>query len=95
MLQIIKTLLLQIVNDIDTGGSDMSEEEQMKTIKFLRKYARKDNEWSKYQAYTFLNISRAKFDNMVREGKIPHGHKVAGYKELRWYEKDIRKLAQK
>jgi len=94
MLQIIKKLLLGIVDDIDTGNSNVSEEEQMKIIQALRKYTRKDNNWSKYQAYTFLNMSRATFDRYVREGIIPQGRHTAGYKELSWSEREIRKLAK-
>ena len=41
MLQIIKKLLLGIVDDIDAGNSNASEEEQVKIIKTLQKYTRK------------------------------------------------------
>lgn len=44
---------------------------------------------SKYQAYTYLNISRAQFDNLVRAGVLPKGKKTAGYKELSWFKKDL------
>lgn len=91
MLNVIKELLLKIVDDIDTGNSNLSEEESMEVIKSLRKYTRKDVPLSKYQAYTYLNMSRAKFDNMVREGKLPKGKKVAGFKELIWYKRDLNK----
>jgi hypothetical protein len=94
MLQIIKKLLLGIVDDIDAGNSNASEEEQVKIIKTLQKYTRKDNRWSKYQAYTFLGISRATFDRYVREGKIPRGKSSPGFKELYWSEREIRKLAK-
>lgn len=94
MLQIIKRLLLGIVDDIDTGNSNVSEEEQMRIIKSLRQYTRKDNKWSKYQAYTFLNMSRSTFDRHIREGKIPKGKRTQGYKELYWSEKEIRRIAK-
>lgn len=89
MLQTIKKLLLNIIDDIDAGNSNANEEELMQIVKFLRKYTRKDKPMSKYQAYTYLNISRAKFDNLVREGKLPPGKKEAGFKELMWYKKDL------
>jgi len=92
MLQTIKQLLLKVVNDIDAGNSNIDEHEGEMLIKALRKYTRRDGQWSKYQAYTYLNISRSQFDKLVREGKIPQGHKVAGFKELFWSEKEIRKL---
>ena len=92
MLQTIKRLLLSIIDDIDAGNPDISEEEALKIAKTLKTMVRKDIPMSKYQAYTYLNISRATFDNLVREGKIPRGKKIPGFKELVWQKKDIKKL---
>ena len=92
MLQTIKKLLLDIVDDIDAGNSNIDEKEALQIAKSLRSITRKDIPMSKYQAYTYLNISRATFDNLVREGKIPRGKKIPGFKELAWYKKDIHKL---
>lgn len=88
MLQTIRKLLLGIVDDIDAGNSNIDENEAMQVIGLL-KGMRKDNPISKYQAYTYLGISRAKFDNLVREGKIPKGKKISGFKELVWFKKDL------
>lgn len=92
MLSVIKNLLLKIVDDIDAGNSELSEEEELKVISALRRYSRKDTPMSKYQAYSYLNISRAKFDNLVRAGVIPRGKKIPGFKELRWQKKDLDKV---
>lgn len=89
MLQTIKKLLLGIIDDIDAGNSNIDEEEAMQIAKVL-KSMRKDNPMSKYQAYTYLGISRAKFDNLVREGKLPEGRKLPGFKEKIWLKKDLR-----
>ena len=89
MLQTIKKLLLNIVDDIDAGNTNIDEDEAIEIIKLLKESVRKDVPMSKYQAYTFLNISRATFDNLVREGKLPKGKKVAGFKELQWFKKDL------
>ena len=59
MLQAIKKLLLGIVADIDAGNSNINEEEAIQIAKVL-KSMRKDNPMSKYLAYTYLNMSRAK-----------------------------------
>ena len=91
MLNVIRDQLLKIVDDIDAGNSALSEEDELKLLSSLRKYTRKDTSMSKYQAYTYLNISRAKFDNLVRAGAIPRGKKVPGFKELRWSKKDLDK----
>ena len=32
-----------------------------------------------------LNMSRSKFDTLVKEGKLPKGRKEGGFKELKWY----------
>jgi len=91
MLDAIKKYLLQIVDDIDCGNSEISEEDALEIVTALRKYTRKDVPMSKYQAYTYLNISRATFDNLVRSGELPRGKKTAGFKELVWYKKDLNK----
>lgn len=44
---------------------------------------------SKYQACQYLNVSRATFDNYVREGSLPRGKKEAEFKELFWQAKDL------
>ena len=81
---------MNVVNDIKCDNSNASDEDVMNIIKVIKEYTRKDEPLSKYQAYTYLNISRAKFDNLVREGRLPKGQKVAGFKELRWYRRDLK-----
>jgi predicted DNA-binding transcriptional regulator AlpA len=44
---------------------------------------------SKYQACSYLHCSRASFDNYVKAGLIPKGKHVIGFKEKRWYKKDL------
>jgi len=95
MLRTIRRLLLDIVDDIDAGNSNMSEDEEMELIRVLKELSRKDRPMSKYQAYTYLNVSRATFDNMIRDGRLPKGKKVAGFKELMWFEKDLKDIAGK
>ena len=82
--------MLKIVDDIDAGNSEMSEKELYEVTDLLKRYNFRDKYISKYQAYTYLNISRAKFDNLVREGVLPKGRKVEGFKELQWSLKEIK-----
>lgn len=91
MMKIIKELLIKTINDIDAGNSNLSDEEAFKVIDVLKELASKNPFMSKYQAYNYLGISRATFDNYVREGKIPKGIKKQGWKELGWYKKDLDK----
>lgn len=89
MKQILKKALLQMVDDLDVGNTNISEEEAIKLVKVISNFTRKDEGMSKYSAYSYLNISRALFDNYVAEGFIPKGKKEVGFKELRWYKKDL------
>lgn len=87
MLKIIRSLLLQIIDNIDVGNSNLSEDEAIQTIKYLKELTDKEKRLSKYQACQYLNISRATFDNYIKEGKLPKGKKQLGFKELSWAKK--------
>lgn len=95
MLNALKDQLVRIIDDIECGNSNISEEDEEDIIRMLRQYTRKDVPMSKYQAYTYLNMSRATFDNYIREGKLPEGKKIAGFKELIWYKRDLIKYIKK
>lgn len=92
MLEIIKSLLQKILNDIDAGNSNISEDEAIEVIKVIKSYTDKTQRLSKYQACQKLNISRATFDNLVREGAIPRGKKVPGFKDYFGLKKNLMKL---
>ena len=90
MLNVIKEQLLKIIENIDAGNSNISEEEAINTLKYIRELTDEDKRLSKYQACQYLNVSRATFDNYVREGKLPRGKKEAGFKELSWSKKELK-----
>ena len=89
LLNVIKEELLKIVDNINAGNSNISEEEGASIISTLKTFTEKDIPMSKYQAFNYLHISRATFDNLVREGKIPQGKKQQGFNELQWFKKDL------
>lgn len=89
MIQLIKKLLLQVVDNIEAGNSNINESEQLEVLDYLLKITNKEERLSKYQACEYLNVGRATFDNLVKEGKIPRGKKQAGFKELFWCIKDL------
>lgn len=96
MLKVLRSHLLKIIDDIDAGNSNISDEEElMKTIDVIKELTNKEKGLSKYKAFQYLNISRATFDNYVRAGKIPRGVHEAGFKELRWYKKDLDNFIRK
>lgn len=89
MLSIIKNLLLKVIENIDNGNCNITEEEGTRIITYLKDLNTSNRRMSKYLACQYLNISRATFDNYIREGKLPKGQKVAGFKELSWSKKDL------
>lgn len=95
MLKVIKDLLLKIVDNIDSGNSNITEKEALEITKVLQSYTDKTVKMSKYQACQYLNISRATFDNYVREGRLPRGKKEAGFKELFWIQRDLDEFIRK
>lgn len=92
MIGLIRSLLQNCIDRIDTGNSNLSANEELEVIELLKKYTDKDRKLSKYQACTYLNMSRATFDKYIREGKIPKGKKEAGFKEIFWEESELRAL---
>ena len=95
MLKVIRSLLLKIIDDIDAGNSNISEGEALEIVDSLKRFTDKEKRLSKYAACEYLNMSRATFDNYVREGKIPRGKHEIGFKELRWYKKDLDECIKK
>ena len=87
MLTVIKKILSQLIDDIDAGNSNLSESECVQIIDTLKSVS--DPYVSKYEACQMLGASRATFDNLVREGKLPRGTKRKGFKELAWKKHDI------
>lgn len=89
-LALISKALRELANRIDNDNTHFTEEEQNEILDTLKKLD-KEQPLSKYQAYTYLGVSRATFDNLVKEGKIPHGKKQQGFNELQWFQKDLDK----
>ena len=89
MLKVIRELLLKIVDDIDAGNSNICELDAIEIVDSLKRFTDKEQRLSKYAACKYLNVSRATFDNYVREGKLPKGKHEIGFKELSWSKKDL------
>lgn len=85
----LKQVLLQIVDNIDAGNSNLEEEEINEVLDTINKATNTQNKLSKAQACSYLNVSRATFDNLVRDKVIPEGRKEVGFKEKFWYKNDL------
>jgi predicted DNA-binding transcriptional regulator AlpA len=76
--------LREAAEKISSGNCEITEAEAMDILRIISHEA-----LSKEQACSFLNLSRSRFDDLVRENKIPKGRKRRGYKELCWYRDEL------
>lgn len=89
-LSILKRLLQESINSINAGNSNYNENELDDIIKELTKLNRGIKRISKREACErILHCSPSTFDNYLKLGLIPKGHKEYGFKELSWSEKDF------
>lgn len=95
MLNIISRMLRGIADRIDEGSISSNPEETMQVMETIKQFTDKEQRISKYQACQYLNVSRATFDNYVREGKLPRGKHEAGFKELSYSKKDLDQFIEK
>ena len=87
MLQLIKIALKQFINDIDTGNTNITEEQQKELLSLLLQFNQK--EYSKIEAANYIGVSRATFDNYINRGWIPKGKKRQGINNLFWNKSDL------
>lgn len=88
-LNLIKDLLVNIINNIDVGNSKLSEEQCDEVLNMINKMTISENKYSIYQACKYLKISRATFDRYVKLGIIPEGRREQGFKELFYLKEDL------
>ena len=74
----------EVADRIEVGTSEVSESQAVDILRIVAHEV-----MSKEQACSYMNLSRARFDDLVREKKIPRGRKVVGWKELRWYKDEL------
>ena len=62
-LQIVKTVLQNVIDNIDNGNSNATEDECDEILDMINHTTNVQNKLSKYQACKYLGVSRATFDN--------------------------------
>lgn len=86
----LKDYWKNVLKNIDAGNTNHNEEELDEIIKDLTKLNRGIKRISKREACErILHCSPSTFDNYLKLGLIPPGHKEYGFKELSWSEKDF------
>ena len=88
----LKHTLFNFIDAIDSDNSNYTKEELTEILDTINHITDTQRKLSKYQACDYLGISRATFDNHVRDGIIPEGKKEIGFKEKFWTKKDLMKL---
>ena len=90
MIQLIKATFKQFIDDIDSGNSNINEEQQQELVDLIQKFTTK--QFSKLESANYIGVSRATFDNYIARGWIPKGQKRQGFKELFWNKSDLDKF---
>lgn len=83
-------LLEKTLDDYKADNTYLSETEMIDIMSMLCHQA-----LSKESACKYLNISRSRFDDLVREGKLPKGIKRTGFKELIFYKDELDQAIKK
>lgn len=81
---LVAKMMREVADKIDAGTCEMSESEAMEIMGVLSHQA-----MSKDEAYSYLNLSRSRFDELVRLKQLPKGRKRRGFKELVWYKDEL------
>ena len=76
--------LREVADKIDVGTSEISESQAIDILRIVAHEV-----MSKEQACNYLNLSRSRFDDLIREKKLPKGKKRTGFKELIWYKDEL------
>lgn len=85
--KLIIKYLKDIIRRLENNECEISDTEAMDILKIIN-----HRPMSKEVACQYLNMSRSRFDEMVREGKIPKGRKRVGFRELVWFEDELELL---
>ena len=94
-LRILKDLMYQIADNINPENCNNDEEKIDAAIESLSILHRGIPRISKtYACEKILHCSTRTFDNYLKLGLIPPGHKTPHFKELSWSEKDFDKAKE-
>ena len=82
--KLVVKYLREVAERIDSGTSEITESQAIDVLRVIAHEA-----MSKEQACVYLNLSRSRFDDLVRERKLPKGRKRVGFKELVFYKDEL------
>ena len=82
--RLISKYLRETADRIDAGTCELSNSQAMDILGVVAHEA-----MSKEAACEYLNVSRSRFDDLVRERRIPRGRKRKSFKELVWFRDEL------
>lgn len=82
--------LKEVINKIENDTCELTEEEAMEIMSVIS-----HTPLSKDEACSHVNISRSRFDELIRLGKLPKGRKRRGFKEKIWYKDELDEFIKK
>lgn len=82
--KIVANLLQDYADKIKSGNTHLDIEEATNIISTIAHI-----ELTKEEACDYLNISRSRFDDYVREGKLPKGRKYKHKTNLVWFKDEL------
>ena len=82
--EIVGNLIIDYGQKIKSGTSDITIEEASNILTAVVHI-----KMTKPEVCEYLNISRSRFDDLVREGKLPRGKKLKNSNNLVWYKDEI------
>lgn len=86
-MKVIRNMVKSLLDDIDAGNSNMTEDEMEETIELIKNISNKDRYYSREESAKYLHMSVQNFDLLRKKGEIPEGIKRSGITNLLWSEK--------
>lgn len=83
--KLLSKTLRDTADKFDAGTSELTEEEAMDVLSVLSHKV-----LSKEQACDFVGLRMSQFNLLMASNKLPKGRKRKGFKELVWYEDELR-----
>lgn len=84
LASLIAKELRKLADKFDAGTTEADETQVMDVMSMLTHEV-----MSKEVACKYLNISRSRFDDKIREGIIPKGRKRVGFREKVWFRDEL------
>lgn len=93
-MKVIRNMLKSLLDNIDAGNFNMTEEEMEETIEFIKDISNRDKYYSREEAAKYLHMNIQNFDLLRKKGEIPEGIKRAGITNLLWNKKVLDKYIE-